>query len=290
MASSVANSATRSRAVIHGMSGDAEPEPGGEGVEQGERLLAPELHGAQRPAELRRPRSRGRACAIRSRCRASSDAQTAALKPKVIGSPGWPWVRPHITVSRCSPRQLERGRLAAGDVAVDDVEHRPHDQREPGVGDVLHGGAVVDPLARVAAGSSAAQAADQPERGVPGRAGAARRPPPGRAARRARAPRIAAAASAGTSPSSAWAVGQRGEDVQPGLGAAVVVEERVQLRGGPQVPVDDGVGGMRSPFGVWPGTAGASAAPRGPRPGWRPTARRPCRRPPRARVRSGSTW
>ena len=51
-ASSQMNSATPSRAVSQGMSGAPRPEPGGEAGEQVERAFAPEFHRAERPAEL----------------------------------------------------------------------------------------------------------------------------------------------------------------------------------------------------------------------------------------------
>ena len=231
IASSPTNSATRSRAVIHGDVRHAEPEPGGERVEQGEGRVAPELHRAQRAAELDDLAARGRAWAIRSRCRVSSAAHTAALNPKVIGSPGWPWVRPHITVSRCRRASVQRRRPRSGRRRGRRCRAtRRMTTRDPGVGHVLHGGAVVDPLAGVLGQHASAG------RGS-GRAWSAR----WRGCRAATSSRSSASTSrvggdrlgrvGGISPTLGLGLGQRGEDVQPAPGCGrASSKQRVQLR------------------------------------------------------------
>ena len=84
---------------------------------------------------------------------------------------------------------------------------------------------------------------------------------------------ISAAASAGTSPTSAWASRQRGEDVQPGRRAAAVVEQRVRLGRRPEMPVDRASRrGGRSSSGITGQASFTRSALRAPRRGWRPTA------------------
>ena len=76
--------------------------------------------------------------------------------PKVTGAPGWPWVRPAMTVSRWRSARSSSSALGRGEVAP----RRPPPtlrmrQRRPGVGEVLHGRAVVDVLACLGAGAPA---------------------------------------------------------------------------------------------------------------------------------------
>ena len=89
----------RSRAVIHGTSGAPRPSRAANPSNNGN-ACAPQNSIVPSAPPSCTTSTRGRSCASRSWCRASSDAHTAALNPNVIGSPGWPWVRPHITVSR----------------------------------------------------------------------------------------------------------------------------------------------------------------------------------------------
>ena len=104
----------------------------------------------------------------RWRWRRSSASQPATLKPKVIGNPCWPWVRPAITVSRCSPAEVapsprspDRDRRSAMRARLAQRQH------QPSVGDVLHGGAEINPFA-ARPGAPAAHGVDQPRRRVPG--------------------------------------------------------------------------------------------------------------------------
>ena len=110
----------RSRAVIHGMSGAPSPSRAANPSSSGS-ARSPQNSIVPSAPPSWTTSTRGRSCASRSRCRASSDAHTAALNPNVIGRPGWPWVRPHITVSRCRRASATRGGAAPGDVPFDDV-------------------------------------------------------------------------------------------------------------------------------------------------------------------------
>ena len=101
-ASSQMNSATPSRAVIHGTTGTPSPSCRANASSRSrarppQNSIVPSAPPSCTTSHRRRP------CRSRSRCRSSSAAQTAALNPNVIGSPGCPWVRPHIGVSRYSP-------------------------------------------------------------------------------------------------------------------------------------------------------------------------------------------
>ena len=133
-ASSQMNSATRSRAVSHGASGRASPSRPANASQQVQGAVAPEFHRAERAAELADLQPRRGPAARRSRCRSSSAAHTAALKPNVIGRPGWPWVRPHIGVSAVLGGQAERAVPHPAHVALGDDAEVPEDQGEPGVG------------------------------------------------------------------------------------------------------------------------------------------------------------
>ena len=177
----------------------------------------------------RRCRPRRRACrraspssarASRSRSRSSSKAQPASLRPKVVGSAWTPCVRPMHQRRPGAPRarattaasaRSSPSRISAPGVA--DL------QRERGVDDVRGGQAVVEPAARPAP-SSLGDGVDERGEVVVGRRARSRR--------RARGvggvpqSRIAATASAGTTPSSAQAV-ERGElDLEPARELALV--------------------------------------------------------------------
>ena len=144
--------------------------------------------------------SRGRASAIRSRWRRTSAIQTAALKPNVIGSPGWPCVRPSMTASRWRRASTTSEASIAAEVALGDLQHPLHHEPGPGVGDVLDRGAERDPLARGLA-EVALQHADQAERRVPAPRASPPPPPRDRPAGSARAA-ISSAAAAGIRPSA----------------------------------------------------------------------------------------
>src|SRR6185312_6792485 len=126
------------------------------------------------------------------------------------------------------------------ELAGDQLADVPHDQPEPGVAEVLHGG----PEVHVLGGGrrhDALQLVDQPE-GRVARGPGVRRDPvqvepaglgvlgdqPGRPGR--------------NDPQLRLGPCQCRQDVQPALQPLPLLEEPVQLRGGPQVPVGDRVG------------------------------------------------
>ncbi len=53
-------------------------------------------------------RIRGVTSRSRCLCRSASDAKTAILRPKVIGTAAWPWVRPSMTVRLCFAASFAR--------------------------------------------------------------------------------------------------------------------------------------------------------------------------------------
>ncbi len=101
-ASSQANSATPSRAVIHGTTGTPRPSCPANASSR-PRARSPQNSMLPSAPPSCTTSQRARPWPSRSRCRSSSAAQTAALNPNVIGRPGCPCVRPHIGVSRYSP-------------------------------------------------------------------------------------------------------------------------------------------------------------------------------------------
>ena len=98
-ASRPTSSATRSRAVSHEMSGT--PRPSRESTRRWSSGPAEPQADSVPTAPASWPTSsRGRADSMRARWRRISAIHTDALKPNVIGSPGWPCVRPSMTASR----------------------------------------------------------------------------------------------------------------------------------------------------------------------------------------------
>ena len=120
--------------------------------------------------------------------------------------------------------QAERAVPHPAHVAFGDGAEGPENQGEPGVGQILHGRAVVDPLARVR-GQDLAQRPDQPEGRVPGRPGLlgdegqVQPGGIGMGSDRVRG-------GAWDQPDVGLGLRQRGQDVQPGLGPALVGEQR----------------------------------------------------------------
>src|SRR5579859_5616914 len=97
------NSATPSRELSQGGTGGTEPQPLGERVQQVGSGVGPELHRAERAAQL------GQFPATAAQPEPSEvpiefGGPLCPLNPKVTGRPGCPWVRPHIGVSR-TPRR-----------------------------------------------------------------------------------------------------------------------------------------------------------------------------------------
>ena len=113
------------------------------------------------------------------RSRSSSNAQTASLRPKVVGSAWTPCVRPIVSVSRCSSARCDDRVEGAVDPGQDELAGRADLERERRVDDVRRRQPVVEP--------------------APGRARARRRrrrrTRPGRGASSPRSPRRAPASA-----------------------------------------------------------------------------------------------
>ena len=202
-ASSQMNSATPSRAVIHGTSGTPRPSRPGERVQQVERAVAPELHRAQRAAELDHLPA---APALPQPLQVPVELRgpDRGLEPERDRQAGLPvGAAAHRGVAVLGG-EFQRAVPHPGHVPFGDVAEGPEDQREPGVGQVLHGRAVVDPLPRVL-GQDVAQRPDQAHGGVPGGPGLLGHQVQVEPGHVGAAARIAAAAAGGIRPTSAWA-------------------------------------------------------------------------------------
>ena len=80
--------------------------------------------------------------------RSSSNAQTASLRPNVVGSAWTPCVRPIVSVSRCSSARATTASNARSMPSRISSPAAPQLQRERRVDDVRGGQAVVEPAAR----------------------------------------------------------------------------------------------------------------------------------------------
>ena len=193
----------RSRAVIHGTSG------------------------APRPSRVANPSNNGSACAPQNSIVPSAPPSCTDLhaRPQLrqpLLVPGQ-LRRPHRGLEperhrqaglavgapahhgvAVAPGQRDARGAAAGDVPFDDVADALQHPAEPRVGEVLHGRAVVHPLARLVRAGSPGGARISPCVECP-----EARVPSATTARSSRSivacSSISAAASAGTSPTSAWA-------------------------------------------------------------------------------------
>ena len=159
-----------------------------------------------------------------------------------------------MTVSRCVAASSSSEPSNARQLVVDERADVPQDEAEPGVGEVLHGRAVVDVLAG-GVRHDALQFVDQPERRVAGAAGLGGDPvqvePPGVGVLGDRPRRLGR-----DDPQRRLGPRECRQDVQPALQPLPLLEQPVQLGSGPQMPV----GHASRP----PGSPSPSASQRSP--------------------------
>ena len=98
-----------------------------------------------RAGELPDPHALERKRDARSRARSSSKAQTASLRPNVVGSAWTPCVRPIVSVSRCSSARATTASKRAVEPGQDQLAGGRDLERERRVDDVRRGEAVVEP-------------------------------------------------------------------------------------------------------------------------------------------------
>ena len=203
-ASSQMNSATPSRAVIHGMSGTPSPSCPANAVQQVQRPVAPELHACPAPRRAGPPPSGAGPGAAAPGAGPSSAAHTAALKPNVMGRPGLPVGPPAHRGVPVLGGELQRAVPHPGHVAFGDVARAPGRPARTRcrTGPARWRRSTPTPAPPVAARRAAPGSAPWWSARWPG---SARPPGPGRAGTRRRCARMAAAASGGIRPTSAWA-------------------------------------------------------------------------------------
>ena len=214
---------------------DPQAQLGGEPVQHVERALTPEFHRAERPAELdylpagpalpqpgQVPVKFG---GPHRRLEAEGDRQA--------GLPVGPAAHGGVTVLR---GEDERAVPHPGHIPFGEVADRPEGQREPGVGKVLHGRAVIHPLPRLDR-QDLAQRLDQAHRrvaGQPGLLGHQVQVEPGHV----RVSRDRLRGGRRYQAGLRLGPGQRGQDQQPRLSPALVREQGGGLRRAPQMTED----------------------------------------------------
>ena len=104
-------------------------------------------HGARRSCP---PTPAARPAAAARRPRSTSKAHNPSTMPKVMGSACTPWVRPIMTVSRCSRARRCRMRPNFDRLFLEQRPGRPQLQGQPGVEHVGRGEPVVDVLGALA--------------------------------------------------------------------------------------------------------------------------------------------
>ena len=216
-------------------------EPFREPVQQVKRAFAPELHRAQRPAELDHLPA-GTALAQALQVTVEFGGPDGRLEPERDRQARLPvGAAAHRRVA-VGGGQLQGPVPHAGQVPFGDVAQGPEHQGEPGVGQVLHGGAVVDPLPGLV-GQRVPQGPDQAHGGMPGGPGLLRDQVQVQL-RGVGVRGYGRGGGGGIRPTSAWAWARAARIRSQAWVRPWSENSAAGFWRGPQVPVDGRVGGM----------------------------------------------